>query len=165
MRERFIFWRGAVGDDIVKKTIISNSLPLTKFIEWANLTRANTYYSNVPNSSKTAKYRKKTNTQRTKERSSYIRASEFGGTRVESVISQARGEMSKKTINELTSAFFHPTGGDFDVPEFNEFDVLTQGILGKFGSGQLPKDAYKKYKAAARKLWEGVERDMARDGY
>jgi len=165
---RFVQWVGAVGRPKVEKSIISNSGPITKFIEWVNHNRATTYYSKIPNSSKRAKYRKKTNTQRTKERSSYIRASEFGGKREEDVISQARGEMSKKTINELTSSFFDPSTANFKVFELNKnptFDILTSGILEKFGAGQLPKGTKDKWDKATAKVWIGVGKDMARDGF
>lgn len=165
-------WRDAIGekkfeDEMIKASIASYG----KLVDWINNYRVNNYYANFQDTSNTMEYRpdgsirtnrKLNHTARSRQRKSYTRASEWGGNTTEAVIGTKAGEMSMKTINELTNSYMVgaeaviPTLDDEKIPDFKEepkFSYETSAILKHFGGGYMPLEIKAKIAEADREFW------------
>ena len=147
------------------KSIIEKTLGA--YINGLNKEREKLYFEGAGDTSQVAKYRKKTNTQRTKERDSYKRGSEFGGTRIEQVIHNEPMMMSGITFQEVMGSFVQGSRVKFIEPE--DLDRITRKILEKNGNrGRMPNGyEYKgsKWKKAFNNMKNRFMEAIERDGF
>ena len=177
----FEMWERDKGTSYVNKHLdISAKKFFLPFIEWINSQRKENYYKGLGDTSKVAKYRKKTNTQRTKERSSYKRGSQFGGEIIEKVISKSPGEMSKITISEVLDSYYIPGAMDYQIVGIEGVDdssfidksysrltrkILTEGLGRDPRRGVLPQGYRAKYDKVVSRVHNYIAGIMAKDGY
>ena len=113
--------------------------------------------------------RKKPHTLRTKERKTYKRGSEFGGTKMEEVKHKVPMMMSGKSFKDVMGSFIDPKTAIMELIREEDLPDLTKKILRKNGNrGRMPKGyAYKGVKW--KKAWENIRKDIElrviQDGY
>ena len=171
-RDRMDSFVGGIGvnkaTDIVSKIVKKH---VATFLAWLNKQRKELYFEGAGDTSKVAKYRKKTNTQRTKERLSYKRGSEFGGTKIENIVYERPMMMSGISFTDIINNYYSDTEGlvimgDTQEDASNRIDNLTRKILEKNGNrGRLPSGMEAKIQKMQQKIIIDLDRVMTSSGY
>ena len=177
-------WRDFLGESKFIKKVTEASIdsygPVVEFINKARFTKYYTAFEDTDNTIERKEdgtirtVRSLNHTARSRQRKSYVRASQWGGNKSESVIGTKAGEMSMKTINEVTSSFMDGRlmvikvtegetlmEGAFD----DKFEYETNAILSHFGVGHLPGNIKKIMSAADSNFWSMLSNGARADGF
>lgn len=176
-------WRDAIGEAKFKKEVTKASISAYgELADKINDYRANDYYNYFQDTSNTIEYkpdgsrrtqRKLNHTARSRQRKSYIRASEWGGNKSEAVIGAKAGEMSMMTIFDIQGGAYmdgrlmycNVKSSDKHGIFEERFGSRSDAILNNFGAGELPPNIKSLIDKAGSKFWELISERARKDGF